>query len=155
MGPQLDASHEADQSEIREVSQVISSLAQGGFTFELANEAYKNIAQVISKSMDKYLKHMGINGVDKKALYNILSNKFIRSIQKSDRNEVTQALIDTLLDNNIPVPFSNQNFYNLYIREIITTLNNDFITRHYPGMGGVLIPSQGIIQLYDVKIGNE
>jgi hypothetical protein len=155
MGPQLDASHEADQSEIREVSQVISALSQGGFTADIADEAYRDIANVIAKSMDKYLKHMKVDNVDKNALYNMLSAKFIRSIQKSDREEITKDLINILLDNGVPVPFSNQNFYNLYVREIITTLNNDFISRNYPGIGGVLIPSHGMIQLYDVLDGNK
>lgn len=155
MGPQLDASHEADQSEIREVSQVISALSQGGFTADIADEAYRDIANVIAKSMDRYLKHMKVDNVDKEALYNMLSAKFIRSIQKSDRDEVTKDLINALLDNGVPVPFSNQNFYNLYVREIITTLNNDFISRNYPGIGGVLIPSHGMIQLYDVFDGNK
>ena len=38
MGPQLDASHEADDSEIKEVSQVISALSQGGFKHRIFTE---------------------------------------------------------------------------------------------------------------------
>ena len=29
-------------------------------------------------------------------------------------------------------------------------MNNEFITRHYSGTGAILIPSHGIIQLYDL-----
>ncbi len=150
MGPQLDASHEADNSEIKEVSQVISALSQGGFTSDLANEVYSDIARIIKQSMDKYVKLLKPGKEDREKLYRILSNKFISSIRRSDREEVTKAIIDSLLANNVRIPFSNQNFYNLFVREIVTTLNNEFISRHYSGMGGVLIPSHGIFQVYDV-----
>lgn len=150
MGPQLDASHEADDSEIKEVSQVISALSQGGFTSDLANEVYSDIARIIKQSMDKYVKLLKPGKEDREKLYRILSNKFISSIRRSDREEVTKAIIDSLLANNVRIPFSNQNFYNLFVREIVTTLNNEFISRHYSGMGGVLIPSHGIFQVYDV-----
>lgn len=150
MGPQLDASHEADNSEIKEVSQVISALSQGGFTSDLANEVYSDIARIIKQSMDKYVKLLKPGKEDREKLYRILSNKFISSIRRSDREEVTKAIIDSLLANGVKIPFSNQNFYNLFVREIVTTLNNEFISRHYSGMGGVLIPSHGIFQVYDV-----
>lgn len=153
MGPQLDASHEADEAEIREVSQVISALSQNGFTHPLAHEVYQNIQTVIQTAMNRYLRYLDENKISE--LSEILTNKFIQGIQKSDRDEVTKALLNTLKDKGVAIPFSNQNFYNLFIREIVTTLNNEFITRHYSGLGGVLVPSHGIFQVYDSVIKNE
>ena len=151
MGPQLDASHNADDSDIREVSQVISAVSQGGYTSELADEIYNDIAAVIKESVKKYSIYLDNGKVkDKEKLYRILSNKFVDAIQKSDRDEITKSLIDSLKANGINIPISSQHFYNLFIRDVVTTLNNEFITRRYPGLGGVLIPSQGIIQIYDV-----
>lgn len=151
MGPQLDASHDADDSDIREVSQVISAVSQGGYTSELAEEIYNDIAEVIKASVKKYSVYLDDGKVkDKEKLYRVLSNKFVDAIQKSDRDEVTKALIDSLKSNGVNIPISSQHFYNLFIRDVVTTLNNEFITRRYPGLGGVLIPSQGIIQLYDI-----
>lgn len=152
MGPQLDASHDADDAEIREVSQVISALSQNGDTLELSQEVYQNIQTVIQTAMRRYLRYLDDNRIND--LSELLTDSFIQGIQKSDRDEVTKALLDTLKDQRISIPFSNQNFYNLFIREIITTLNNQFITRHYPGLGAVLIPSHGIIQLYDIPVYN-
>ena len=60
MGPQLDANHEANESQIREVSQVIAALAQNGNTAVMAQEAYENIAKVIQKSIQPYKKYLGI-----------------------------------------------------------------------------------------------
>ena len=37
-----------------------------------------------------------------------------------------------------------------FVRDIITRMNNEFITRYYSGTGAVLVPSHGIIQVYDI-----
>jgi len=54
MGPQLNANHQLDDSEIKEVTQVISGLAQNRDTAHLAEEAYRSIAQVIENSAKEY-----------------------------------------------------------------------------------------------------
>ena len=153
MGPQLDASHDALDAEIREVSQVISSLSQNNDTSEFAQEVYRNIQTVIQTAMNRYLRYLDSNKI--KELSEILSDKFIESIKRSDRDEVTNVLMNTLKDQNIDIPFSNQNFYDLFVRQIITTLNDEFITRRYPGLGAVLVPSHGMFQVYDVPIDGE
>ena len=74
MGPQLDAGHEVDASEIKEVTQVISALAQNGNTAHLAREAYNDIATVIKSAAAPYLKYMKSGEkIDKDELYKYLS----------------------------------------------------------------------------------
>lgn len=155
MGPQLDASHEADESKIKEVTQVISALAQNGNTAHLAMEAYNDIANVIKKAAAPYLKYMEV-GKDVKTdeLYKYLSDKFIRAIENTKGDNIAKTLVQAL-GKDIRIPFSNQNFFVPFVRDVITRMNNEFITRYYTGTGAVLIPSHGIIQLYDIPVRNE
>jgi len=156
MGPQLDATHESDQSQIKEVTQVISALSQNGNTAHLAKEAYEDIAQVIKKSTEKYLKYMipKLNdnkqmAIDSEQLYKYLSDKFISTIESSKGDNIAKVLVQAF-SSDIRIPFSNQNFFVPFVRDIITRMNNEFITRYYAGTGAVLIPSHGIVQLYDI-----
>ena len=52
-GIQLDANHEADQSELTEMSQTISALASLGNTQEFAKQAYEEIANIIKSNIGK------------------------------------------------------------------------------------------------------
>lgn len=152
MGPQLDASHHADESKIKEVTQVISALSQNASTAHIAQEAYQDIANVIKKAMAPYENHMksNIEG-DKDKLYKYLSEKFVKTIAMSKGDNIAKILVHSF-SKDMNIPFSNQNFYAPFVKEIITKMNNEFITRYYSGTGAILIPSHGIVQLYDVPI---
>lgn len=152
MGPQLDANHEANESQIREVSQVIAALAQNGNTAIMAQEAYENIAKVIQKSIQPYKKYLGISS-DSNELYNYISRKFIDSVTNSNNVSLAKTLLQSF-PSDIKIPFSNQNFFNLFVKDVISRMNNEFITRYYKGLGAVLNPSHGIIQLYEDANGN-
>ena len=150
MGPQLDSSHEADDSKIKEVTQVISALAQNTQTAHLAQEAYADIANVIKKAAAPYLQYMKIGeNVSKEKLYQHLSEKFVRTIENSKGDTIAKILVQSFA-NDVRIPFSNQNFFVPFVRDVITRMNNELITRYYAGTGAVLIPSHGIIQLYDI-----
>lgn len=156
MGPQLDASHHTDESQIKEVTQVISALAQNAKTAHFAKEAYQDIANVIKQATIPYVKRMipdpETGKINLEELSNYLSEKFVDTILHTKGDNIAKVLVQTFSqDQNIP--FSNQNFYNAYVKDIITRMNNDFITRYYSGTGAILIPSQGIIQLYDLPDG--
>lgn len=150
MGPQLDASHEADESEIKEVTQVISALAQNPTTAHLAKEAYDDIANVIKNAAAPYLRYLkpGEN-VRKSDLYKYLSDKFVKTIERSKGDNIAKILVQSF-ENDVNIPFSNQNFFVPFVRDIITRMNNEFITRYYSGTGAVLLPSHGMIQVYDI-----
>ena len=157
LGPQLDASHEADQARIKEVTQVISALAQNRDTAHLAEEAYNDIARSIQAAAEKYslyINNWAGNPESKKDLYKFLAKKFVKDIQNTKGDTVAKILTQSL-SNIEELPFSNQNFFIGFVRSIITDLNNNFISRYYSGTGAVLIPSHGIIKLYDVPIKNE
>jgi len=150
MGPQLDATHEANESQIKEVTQVISALAQNASTSYLALEAYQNIANVIENAMRPYLKYLANSeNINNSDLYKYLSDKFVKTISNSKGDTIAKILVESFKD-DVNIPFSNQNFFVAFVRDVITRMNNEFITRYYSGTGAVLIPSHGIIQLYDI-----
>lgn len=151
MGPQLDASHGVDSSEIKEITQLVSALAQGGFTTDLALEAYNDIASVIKQSASKYMKGLSSNNSH---LYKYLTDKFIQTIERSKGEGIAKNLIDSIKEDGVKIPFSNPNFFNLFVKDVIVRLNDEFISRYYSGIGSVLIPSHGIIQLYDIPTGD-
>lgn len=149
MGPQLDASHSADDSSIKEVTQIISAIAQGGHTAEIAREAYEDIQSIINESARKYL---NVLAAEDSKFYDLISKNFIKAIYADDKNSIAQTLITNLRNNNIRIPFSHQHFYTNFVKDVITRMNNDFISRNYPGLGAVLVPSEGIVKLYDVPV---
>lgn len=152
MGPQLDASHGTDSSEIKEITQLISALAQGGLTSEVANKVYSDIANVIKKAASPYIEGLGSDNSD---LYNYLSTKFVDTILISKGESLAKSLIYSIKEDGISIPFSNANFFNLFVKDVVTRLNNEFISRYYSGVGSILLPSQGVIQVYDRLITDE
>jgi len=158
MGPQLDAGHDMDESKIKEITQVISALAQSPTTSHLAKEAYDAISQVIDSSIQKYQKYFtDFTPENKNRLREMISKEFVKTVDKSKGETLAKILIHNLGSDGI-IPFSNQNFFVAFVRDIITRMNNDFISRYYAGTGAILIPSHGIIQVYDIpkydEVGN-
>jgi hypothetical protein len=145
MGVQLDASHTIDESEVREVTQVVSALAQNSDTAHKAREAYKNIANVIKTSARKF----NIALENDEDLYNFITPKFIEAINNSKGDTIAKVLANSL-STDMKLPFSSQDLFVPFVKDIVTRINNDFITRHYSGTGAVLIPSHFIVQVYDI-----
>lgn len=156
IGPQLDANHEANDSRIKEITQVISALAQNPNTAEIAQEAYEDIANIIEESVAPYLKYLevpeGQEALDPKELYKYVSERFVKTINNTKGDNIAKVLVHSFKE-DVNIPFSNQNFYVAFVRDIITKMNNEFITRYYSGIGAVLAPSHGIIQLYQSPNG--
>lgn len=148
MGPQLHAGHEADDSKIKEITQIISALAQNGYTFNIAKEAYNDLANVIKKSAKKYIS-ADDKLKDSKFLYDYIANKFINTILTSEGDNLSKTLIESF-SSDTKIPFSSQNFFRKFVQDVVVKMNSDFITRYYTGLGAVLLPSHGIIQVYDV-----
>lgn len=157
MGPQLNANHNLDDSEIKEVTQVISALAQNRDTMHLAEEAYRSIAQVIENSAKEYqinIENWIQDPNTKIDLYKFLAKKFVFDIQHTKGDTIAKIITQSLQDVT-NIPFSNQNFFSSFVKTIITDLNNNFISRYYSGTGAILVPSHGIVQVYDIPVMDE
>ena len=153
LGPQLDANHTADESKIKEITQIISALAQSPLTAKIADEVYRDIARIIKESSVKYNNVLKEKLTDKEFenFYNTLSRGFAHELANSDGVSLAKTIASTF--GNTLIPFSNQHFFREFTRNMITKMNNEFITRYYPGLGLVINPSHGIIKVYEDEKG--
>ena len=147
MGNQLDANHQADQSEIKEVTQMMAAIAQNGYTSDWAREVYKDLERIIEEAAKPYKRSLESS---EDGLYKYMSEKFIDAINRTGSDGLAESIINLMNEDGVKIPFSNVTFFNQFVKNVITNLNSEFISRHYSGIGSVLIPSHGIIQLYDV-----
>lgn len=156
MGPQLDANHTADQSKIKEITQIISALAQNPTTAYMAEEVYSDIARIIESSAKPYVNITESKNLSRKAIndfYQVLSRKFAFNLANSDGINLANTIAETFGQTEL-LPFSNQHFFRAFVEDMITKMNSEFITRYYPGIGAILNPSHNMIQIYEDKNGN-
>ena len=154
MGPQLDASHDADGSEVKEITQVISALAQNLSTSDLADSVYKDLAKIIKDAAAPYTNILFKDAKqDQENIFEYVSKKFFDSVVNSQNVSLAKTILESFPP-GIQIPFSNQNFFNLFVKDVITRMNNELITRYYSGIAAILNPSHGIIELYEDEEGN-
>ena len=152
IGVQLDANHISDQSVINETSQVVSALAQNQATPELYSELYSAIGEIINKEVSNFNKiyktTTGEFDVNK------ISEDFVKVLKGGQQLGNANSIVDLLTkigQKNIPI--SNANFFQGFAINVISKLSSDFIKRKYPGLGAVLNPSYGMLQLYETPDG--
>jgi hypothetical protein len=154
MGVQLDATHEITGSKTREVTQMISALAQNPDTADKAHEMYENLANIIKDSAEPYLKsiqNLDADGIKK--LYSNLSKDLVKHLAQSNDRGLAKTIAETFEYGKL-LPFSNQNFFKSFVENLVINMNQDFITRYYPGTGAILLPSHKIVQIYNDANGN-
>ena len=154
LGVQLDANHTSDESVVNEVSQVLSALAQKQSTPELYLELYSAVSQIIEDEIDNYNKKF--KNSDNTFNKEKITKDFIEVLKNKDQLGNGLEIID-LLNKKLgiqTIPMSNQNFYQGFVINVISKLKTDFIRRKYPGLGAVLNPSYGMIQIYEDIEGN-
>ena len=154
MGVQLDATHHILNSKVKEVTQLMSALAQNPDTADKANEMYDALANVVKDAAEKY--YEGVKDVDQEKLeklYKNLSNDLAKGLSRSATSGLAQVIAETF-DYGKALPFSNQNFFGEFIKTLVTKMNEDFIIRYYPGSGCVLLPSHETIQIFEDAQGN-
>lgn len=148
MGPQLAAGHAADKSKIKEISQVLSGLAQSPTTAHIAHMAYRDIAKLITEAAKNYISVLDqMNPETTQKLMMDLSESLVDSISRSRGATLASSLV-TVFKHSI-LPFSNQNFFDAFIQDLVTKLNTDFIARYYDGLGAVLLPSHNAVMVYE------
>jgi len=153
IGPQLDAGHEADASKIKEITQIISALAQSPLTAHIAKEVYEDLARIIKLSAEPYIKKTtNLTEADKEKYYRTLSHSFAFALSKSDNNSLAKTIAESF-GQGANLPFSSQSFFREFSRNLITRMNNEFIVRYYSGIAAVLNPSHRIVQIFESADG--
>jgi hypothetical protein len=150
LGPQLDASHEADDSEIREVTQVMAALSQNPRTTKRAYDVYKSISKIIERSLIPY-KEMLTYDINTTSRY--FSKKVFKALKNSSIQGLGKVIAETFSSDQT-IPFSHPHFFQTFVRDMVSNMNEQFISRPYKGMAATLMPSEDIILVYEDINGN-
>lgn len=152
-GIQLDANHEADMEDIREMSQTISTIATLGYTSDLAQNVYDQIGQLVQNAINNFKDQLSdfeygniSNAIEK------ISKQLIKRMASDNINTVDSFVeaFTTDLD-KIVLPISDRKFYKPFISEIIDKLNKSGIIRRYTGFAGVLSGGNNLVQMYELN----
>ena len=154
-GVQMDASHDVEAGHVSEMSQMISSLIQAGFSTDLVDQIYKDIGEVAKAGIDEW--GIAIDSNDKDQIYKILGKALIDSFNSTKRTGLglTESFIviaeNEFQKNNIQIkiPFSSPDVKNAFVTTVMSQLNKDSIRRKYDGLAAVLTPSAGVMMYYN------
>lgn len=166
MGIQLDADHEAEDAQIREVSQLMNNLAEGAYTPEKTKLIYEKLAS-LADSLQDFLDYSKISGAEgsfiKEQLGKIfqprikrifadptldvmgLANEIAIAIKEYDAQYKTAHNGESLL-----MPVSDRQVLSKYHTTVGSMLNK-YIARKWTGRGDVLAPSTNLCMKYHYK----
>ena len=153
IGLQMNAEHELDDSEVTEMTQMISALAENWYTGNIAKEIYKDIGAVVDESLRSIGREIQANDMD--ALRIRLGKALIDSFKtKEDTIGLAQAFLtkaeEAIRDSDatVNIPFSASTINGAFIATITSMLTKKGIRRKYAGVAAVLNPSYDMIQYY-------
>ncbi len=164
-GIQMDADHHADDSELSEMTQVISALEANGWGHELAKFVYTDLGNIVAQSMaanTKALQNYFQTG-NTKEIYRILGKALLSaySEEESGKANLTDAIVRNLqkeIENSTDIvtastslPMSNNDIMNDIIKTVTSKINKSAIKRKYAGMGAVMVPAYNLIKVYKMK----
>lgn len=159
-GVQLDADHDIDVSEVTEMSQMISSLIEGGHTLDLVEKIYNDIGNIVVESTSDYWNSVQVEDKDK--LYNVLGKSLIETFLTQDKDTLglAQSFV-TLAERNLAdkslnykLPFSAGTINGKFVATIASTLNKKGIRRKYFGVGSIQAPSYNVVQYFNIDGNN-
>lgn len=162
-GVQLDSDHHADEAEMTEFSQVITSLDSGGrkhnYVRQIYNALGKVAIQVAQVELDAVTEFREGN---KSKIYDLVGRTIMKNIKEGQKGllraimeEVKKEFnIDSDHANNIfKIPFSDPNIYSQILSTFVSIINRKSIKRQYPGSGMVMMPGYDITTVFDYNEG--
>ena len=158
IGVQMDAEHHLDENEVTEMTQMISALAENGYTADLVDSIYTDIGNVIVEALKEYNAVLDENNPEK--IYKLLGEIFIKSFENNDRDTLGLAQAFVLKaskalkeeGSTFRLPFSAETVSGLFISTVSSLMTKSGIRRKYEGFAGVLTPSFNMMQYY--RVGN-
>lgn len=153
-GIQMDASHDIQGGSVSEMSQMISSLTQFGYSTKDAERIYSVIGAITRKTLQKYIDPINKNQSEQINL--ILGKALIKSLNSANSRPLGLAQSFIMIAEeelqkghiDIKIPFSSPDIKNAFITTITAEFNKLGIKKKYPGLAGVLTPSYNMIQYY-------
>lgn len=154
LGVQMNAEHELEDSDVTEMTQMISALSQNGYYADVVNEIYTDIGAVVAEALAEFKTAVG----DSNKIYKLLGKAFIDSFKNNDRDTIglAQAFVlkatEALKSENpeYRIPFSAETVSGLFISTVSSMITKKGIRRKYDGFAGVLTPAFNQIQYYNV-----
>lgn len=151
-GVQMDAEHDLDETEVTEMTQMISALSESGYTSKQVEAIYEEIGRIIQNAIAKYDKSLD----NTEEIYKILGEAFIKSFESNDRDTLGLAQAFVQKANrafkagnfNYKIPLSAKTVSGIYISTVSSLLTKKGIRRKYDGFAGVLTPSYNSIQYF-------
>ena len=174
LGVQMDAEHEVADSELTEMTQVLSALAANGYYQKNVEGIFNGLSNIIDNTagqeitaVSNYLSKTSgePESVLKNKLYDVIGRLLIDNIKANPNNlDLSETIINKIKDNFhinkgshdidiLKIPFSDPNIYNTLLPAVIGVMNAKAVRRKYPGSGFVMVPSYGFIQTF--KIGGQ
>ncbi len=162
-GLMMDTEHDIDGT-VREMSQIMSSLVQNGYSEVDAKKIYSDIGKIIEYTAKDLFD--GVDNISSEMGKIILEQHLISSLKSSKISGV--GLADSIvIYGSIPVkddngkiqrkmiPFSLADIKNKFLSTVNAYLTNEAIIRRYPGVQSVNTPSRGIIQYCTLDDGTK
>ena len=157
IGLQMNAEHELLDSEVTEMTQMISALAENWYAGDLVKDIYKDIGEVVEESLRSI--NAEITSGNRDALRIRLGKALIESFaKKQDTIGLAQAFLSkaqkALEKGEVPnIPFSASTINGAFIADVASRLTKKGIRRKYDGIAAVLSPSFNFISYFDLGDG--
>ena len=162
VGVQLDADHSSEDSHIREVSQLMSNLAEGNYTPEATSYIYNALSQLVTLMEEKIgVDFENMTEEDKKKIDGLFGDKILRIFDDPSldvmglANQLSAELLNynKSVDGKFIIPYSDRQFLSKY-HTTTGSYFNKFIARKWSGRGDVIVPSHNMAMIYEDFEGN-
>ena len=163
-GIQLDPTHTANNSQVSELTQVISALSSMGFTSEVSSKIYDALGIVASSSVDDLISKMGVKDASTmsfKQMRDLVSNILVKAMAERDALDDNERgrcadLIERVNDGEIIayddlakiLSLNDTNFISRVMPAITSYINSISIKKKFPGTLALLKASYGLIHIY-------
>lgn len=156
-GLMMATEHDVD-GKVHEMSQIMASLVQKGYTAKQARKIYSDIGKIVETTARHLFDGTALSEEKRKE---IVENYLVKSLNSSTGKGIGAAdsialyANENVRDENgkvqrITVPFSLSDIRSKFLSVINAYLSNEAIIREYPGIQAVNTPSRGMIQYYNV-----
>lgn len=170
-GVQLDAEHHSEDSVLSLMTQVVNALSARGYSTEQAKKVYEALSTLtklnlkdLFNGLEGYIEHMNTDQQElyksqfTEAISDIIINTLkhtsatdgnaLMAISNAIKAEASKASSKySLILGKLPI--SNPSVFNQLMSQIASGLSKAAIKLKPPGVMCVLVPSDGIIKLYD------
>lgn len=163
-GVQMNADHLLADSDVTEMSQMISALIQNGYFTSEVNEIYEEIGQIVAESLRA--ENALLANEDTEGIHLMLGKNLIENFNSGDKDTIGLAQsylmkVSKELEENkdnpnlkLRIPFSDPTLAGAFYSNLVSNLNKKGIRRRYAGIADVLVPSRSMIQTFNLGIGN-